>query len=48
MRLKKYDEKYMSTIANGAFNEVNNLTVRFESLMGRKDSSSVRLIFNIQ
>ena len=36
--VEKYDEKYMSTIANGAFNEVNNLTVRFESLMGRKFS----------
>tara|TARA_B100000242_G_scaffold154706_1_gene110579 strand:- start:663 stop:1205 length:543 start_codon:yes stop_codon:yes gene_type:complete len=36
--VEKYDEKYMSTLANGAFNEVNNLTVRFESLMGRKFS----------
>ena len=37
-KVEMYDEKYMSIIANGAFNEVNNLTVRFESLMGRKFS----------
>ena len=36
--VEKYDEKYMRIIANGAFNEVNNLTVRFESLAGRKFS----------
>ena len=36
--VEMYDEKYMSIIANGVFNEVNNLTVRFESLAGRKFS----------
>mgnify|MGYP001292580849 CR=1 FL=1 len=37
-QVEKYDEKYMSIIANKAFNDVNNLTVRFESLAGRKFS----------
>lgn len=37
-KVEKYNEDYMSRIANKAFNNVNNLNVKFETLTGRKFS----------